>query len=226
MSVIIVSGFGRCGSSLMMQMLHAGGLSTTGRAPHFESVRAIPPIIGMVKDFAQRLPESDTKAAHFLRRLPWWRTRKLSGRWLSSLDGAAVKILMPHLFTFPSGCYRSIWMDRPPLQIANSQARFSGRVLPLIRISPLDPSHSPVLAEYFSRARSAALETLSAIGPVEVIQFEHLLDARHQGQALNRVARFVGGPLDIDAMASVVRPRKTDGSNLTSELAAAGLPIG
>ena len=34
--MIAVSGFGRCGSSMLMQMLHAGGVPCTGRAPAFE----------------------------------------------------------------------------------------------------------------------------------------------------------------------------------------------
>lgn len=34
--VLVVCGFGRCGSSLMMQMLNAGGISTSGRYPAFE----------------------------------------------------------------------------------------------------------------------------------------------------------------------------------------------
>jgi len=38
--VILVCGFGRCGSSLMMQMLDAGGIQTTGRHPSFEDDHA------------------------------------------------------------------------------------------------------------------------------------------------------------------------------------------
>lgn len=38
---IIVSGFGRCGSSLVMQMLHAGGIRCTGDYPAFENAAAI-----------------------------------------------------------------------------------------------------------------------------------------------------------------------------------------
>jgi len=34
--IIVVCGLGRCGSSLMMQMLHAGGLTCTGEAPPYE----------------------------------------------------------------------------------------------------------------------------------------------------------------------------------------------
>ena len=36
---IVVCGFGRCGSSLLMQMLHAGGVPCLGLYPHFEDDR-------------------------------------------------------------------------------------------------------------------------------------------------------------------------------------------
>src|SRR5271163_1780808 len=33
---VVVTGFGRCGSSLVMQMLHAAGFPVTGEYPSFE----------------------------------------------------------------------------------------------------------------------------------------------------------------------------------------------
>lgn len=38
--VLAVCGFGRCGSSLLMQMLSAGGIETTGPYPSFEDYRS------------------------------------------------------------------------------------------------------------------------------------------------------------------------------------------
>lgn len=38
--IVVVSGVGRCGSSLTMQMLHAGGYPTIGEYPAFEDIRA------------------------------------------------------------------------------------------------------------------------------------------------------------------------------------------
>ena len=44
MKSIIVCGFGRCGTSLMMQMLHAGGVECMGQYPDFECDEASVPI--------------------------------------------------------------------------------------------------------------------------------------------------------------------------------------
>lgn len=38
-ATVVVAGLGRCGSSLMMQMLHAGGMHCVGEAPAFEDDR-------------------------------------------------------------------------------------------------------------------------------------------------------------------------------------------
>lgn len=42
-AVIVVSGFGRCGSSLVMQMLAAGGVRCLGNAPAYESFDRVEP---------------------------------------------------------------------------------------------------------------------------------------------------------------------------------------
>ena len=39
-NIIIVAGFGRCGSSLVMQMLNAGGVPCIGTHPDYEDMRA------------------------------------------------------------------------------------------------------------------------------------------------------------------------------------------
>lgn len=50
---ILVCGLGRCGSSLMMQMLSAGGLQCAGRYPMFEHMPAGAPItIAMLEELA------------------------------------------------------------------------------------------------------------------------------------------------------------------------------
>ena len=50
---VVVSGFGRCGSSLVMQMLHAAGFPVTGDYPSFEceeyNMGVVPPPAGASK---------------------------------------------------------------------------------------------------------------------------------------------------------------------------------
>lgn len=91
---ILVCGFGRCGSSLMMQMLAAGGVPTTGKWPDYEDGHA--GVIGGSIDAA----------------------------WLESVRGHAIKVLDPHRVSIPRGDYGAIWLDRDPMEQARSQAKF------------------------------------------------------------------------------------------------------
>lgn len=97
--VLIVSGFGRCGSSLMMQMLQAGGFPCVGEWPAFED------------------PESMALNLHSA-----W-LRRQAGKAVKVLDPQlAGDDLFPHISR------RVIWLDRDPKQQAKSFVKF-GRVV-------------------------------------------------------------------------------------------------
>lgn len=94
--VTLVCGFGRCGSSLVMQMLDAGGIPGTGAYPAFEAHEALAVLAGDTLDAA----------------------------WIAAQVGRAVKVLDPQRGRLPSGIpYRAIWMARDQRQQAASQAK-------------------------------------------------------------------------------------------------------
>jgi hypothetical protein len=92
--VTLVCGFGRCGSSLVMQMLRAGGMAVTGNWPAFEAEQA--------------------NGAAF--NAAW--VSQQHGSAVKVLD-----IHRPEI-ALPAGQYRSIWLDRDPYQQALSHAKF------------------------------------------------------------------------------------------------------
>lgn len=94
--ITIVAGFGRCGSSLTMQMLAAGGLDMAGPWPSYED-----PIANIGGAFM----EGD-KGACFV------------------LEDKVVKVLDPHLGRLPPWDYRVIWCKREYDQQGKSQAKF------------------------------------------------------------------------------------------------------
>jgi len=107
--ITIVSGFGRCGSTLVMQMLAAGGMPMSGEYPAFEDDAG-----GLL------LTDSLTLAV------------------MQKLDGKAVKFLDPHRGTIPRGPdYRVIWCSRDYHEQALSQAKFSEMMLG-IRFDDID----------------------------------------------------------------------------------------
>lgn len=96
--VILVAGLGRCGSSLVMQMLSAAGVPAIGTYPAFEDrMTAEMPAIDAQREFFDRCP------------------------------GRAVKLLDPHLHQPPIGLhYRTIFLTRHPAEQAKSMLKLIG----------------------------------------------------------------------------------------------------
>jgi len=89
--ITLVCGFGRCGSSMVMQMLRAGGMPVTGEWPDFET------ILGIANGSVSALEDSYN-----------------AGRATKILEPHKVA---PKL---RPGGYRSIWLDRDVEQQAKS----------------------------------------------------------------------------------------------------------
>lgn len=96
--IIIVAGLGRCGSSLVMQMLAAAGVPTIGTYPDFED------------DLNMQLPDLEAQREMALR-----------------APGHAMKLLDPHLHAPPVGYdYRTIFLTRHPVEQAKSMLKLVG----------------------------------------------------------------------------------------------------
>ena len=82
--VILVCGFGRCGSSLIMQMIKAAGVPLYGNPD--------PPVY--------EVPQASELPAHHV--------------WLFHAQGMAVKVLSPQIYRMPPNLMpmRAIWLER------------------------------------------------------------------------------------------------------------------
>lgn len=101
--ITIVAGFGRCGSSLVMQMLEAGGMPVTGLWPGFEAREAGVTVRGGT----------------------------ISREWLATIPGHAIKVLDAQNGGIPQGFdYRIIWCDRDHTQQAKSQIKLASPFMP------------------------------------------------------------------------------------------------
>jgi hypothetical protein len=133
-TITIVSGFGRCGSSVVMQMLHAAGMPMAGRWPSFEDDRF------SVERVAVGI---DT---------------------ITSVSGCAIKVLDPHLVVLPRGpAYRAIWLTRDPVEQAKSQAKLlrllSGVVIDRATRRKLEHSYSSDELPALAALRAAGVPT-------------------------------------------------------------------
>jgi hypothetical protein len=174
--VTLVCGFGRCGSSLVMQMLDAGGIPGTGKYPAFE-------------------PEETAVVLH---------GETLDKAWLAAQVGKAVKVLDPQRGRLPAGVpIRAIWMSRNPDQQAASQAKLMGSMFAGFGI-PLPREDRRALIRGYKADMPRVRRVLKNAGAPDPMyaSFEHALAC--PGGFAYAVDKHLGGGLDTAAMEAVV----------------------
>jgi hypothetical protein len=178
--VIVVSGLPRSGTSVAMQMLHAGGVE-----PVTDSLRAA--------------DEDNPRGYYEFERVKQLRTDKA---WLDDAAGKAVKVIHLLLTELPDDRpYRVVFMRRDLGEVVRSQARMlerharTGAALPPERL----------MAVY--RQQLAAVEAWLAARPnFRVLRVEHRALIADPPAEAARIAAFLERPLDVDAMARAVDP--------------------
>ncbi|MCS7316257.1 MAG: hypothetical protein RMI94_12745 [Bryobacterales bacterium] len=176
--IVVVSGLPRSGTSLLMQMLAAGGMPVLT-----DQVRA---------------PDTDNPRGYFE-----WEPAKLLPRQpqlIREAEGKAVKIVSSLLWALPPGHdYRVLFMERPLIEVAASQVAMirrrgacpslEGRAL----IAALDAHRRQALAHLKERGFACC-----------VVRYHDVLAA--PGQEAVRIAQFLGLELDCEAMARQADP--------------------
>lgn len=172
--ITIVSGLPRSGTSLMMQMLQAGG--------H--------PILC---DEARTADEHNPKGY-----LEYDKVRRLKSdnSWLDQAEGKALKVVSLLLYHLPPGFeYRILFMRRDLGEVLRSQERM------LESRGTVDGAD---LRAHFERHLQGVMEWVLQRPwmPVFDVSYVDLLEKPEQGA--RDVARFLGSDLSIDRMAGVV----------------------
>ena len=183
-TLTIVSGLPRSGTSLMMQMLAAGGLPA--------------------QTDGQRTADDDNPQGY----LEWEAVKRLHKHPElfddESLDGKAIKVISMLLTGLPSQHrYRLIFMSRPAIEIAASQRKMIERLETEGASGDLD-----AIAEKLARHREQSLQWLRSQAAIDllVVEYPNLI-ARPETEA-RRVAEFLGPDLiqHPARMASVIQP--------------------
>jgi len=179
--VVVVSGAPRSGTSLMMQMLEAGGV-----APLTDDAR--PPDAGNPRGYYE---------LEAVKRLP------ADAGWLAEAPGRAVKVIHALAPRLPAGPrYRVLWMERDLDEVARSQRA----LLETLGRPPEDDLSDARVAEILARQLAEAAAALDARGDVRRLVVAHARLLAEPGPSVARVAAFLGGRLDLAAMAAVVEP--------------------
>ena len=179
-AIIVVSGLPRSGTSMMMQMLVAGGLQalTDGHRGADESNR---------RGYFEFEPVKKLGQQH---------------DWVADAGGKAVKIVAPLLPYLPAGKeYRIVYMARPLAEIVTSQAKL------LQRLGQQGASLSDRrLAATYKQQMDAVTRVLAKHEGVSALTVEYADALSHPREVARRVNSFLGGHLDETAMAASVDP--------------------
>lgn len=177
----LVSGLPRSGTSLLMQMLAAGGMP--------------------VLTDAQREADADNPRGYF--ELEKVKLLKQETGWLAEARGQAVKVIYRLLYDLPEGFqYRVIFLRRDLNEVLRSQRAMLERMG-----TPANPKDDPQLAEMFARDLARLDAWLAARPHFRVLNVEHRTVLERPWEEAGRVAEFLDGGLDQEAMTRAVDPQ-------------------
>lgn len=177
--IIVVSGLPRSGTSLMMQMLAAGGIE-------------------IVTD-GQRTADADNPLGY----CEFEKVKQIrhDASWLPDLRGKAVKMVSQLLYDLPATeSYRILFMERDLDEVLESQEKMLSRLQkpegPRDQLRHAFERHLERLHDWLRQQPNMAMLPVS---------FNELLSApRDQAE---RVRRFLGGSGEVELMLAAIEPR-------------------
>ncbi len=178
--ITVVSGLPRSGTSLLMQMLQAGGLP-------------------LLTDERRQADQSNPQG--YFEFDPVRRLQQEQG-WLSETEGRAVKIVAPLLLYLPpTHDYRVLFMERALEEILHSQQRMLQR---LGHAEP--PADEALLARAFAQQVARSKSWLAQQPHIQTLYLSHPEIIAHPLPQAERLCAFLGNDLDAAQMAAVVDP--------------------
>ena len=180
-TVVVVSGLPRSGTSMMMQMLMAGG---------FEAC----------SDDKREADDSNQRGYFEDERV---KALGKDNSWLDEAKGKAVKVVAPLLFRLPRGPqhnYRVVFMERDLGEVVRSQRAMLER-LEREGTKMADQKLQKVYAEQLRRVKR-----LLAASHMPTLFVGHLDCIQRPAEVAERVRTFLSGELEVAAAAAVVDP--------------------
>lgn len=203
--VVVVSGLPRSGTSMIMQMLAAGGVPilTDGlRQPDEENPR------GYLEYEPVKQLQSDA-------------------RWLECARGKAVKVVAPLVPALPAGVScRLILIERNLDEVLDSQAKMLARKRESLEDTP---GRRSCLKEEYTRLVQCVKAMARTRPGMEILTLGSEAVLHHPDAAAEAIDRFLGGGLAVESMAAQVKPelhrqRGVARSRRSAEALPTGLP--
>lgn len=174
--IVIVSGLPRSGTSLMMQMLEAGGLP-------------------IVADGVRTADEDNPKGYFELERI---KNLRNDNAWIADARGKACKVISHLLMNLPTGeDYRVIFVQRDLDEVAASQEAMLMRngkpALPRDRARGMFENHLKSIDTWMQQQPG-----------ITVLYVSHRALVEQPAEQCRRVQEFLGIDMPVDVMAAVV----------------------
>ncbi|MBN1580897.1 MAG: sulfotransferase domain-containing protein [Anaerolineae bacterium] len=179
-TITIVSGLPRSGTSMMMKMLHAGGMD-------------------VLTDEIRTADEDNPKGYYEFERV---KQLPEDTAWLPDAENKAVKVISALLLKLPSDYnYKVIFMRRNIQEILESQRRMLIR-----RGEPTDRVSDDKIALAFQKHLEHVESWLDEQPNIEVLYVDYNATLRYPAHSIQLVDRFLGSVLDTQKMARVIDP--------------------
>jgi len=176
--ITIVSGLPRSGTSLMMQMLVAGGMTPLADG--------------------ERAADADNPRGY----LEWERIKTLPNdpACIAAAEGKVVKVISKLLLALPPGHnYRVVFMERPMPEVLASQAKMLER-----RGVTNSPAADQAMAAAFERHLQEVFAWLDKTPRVKSLRLRYQAVLREPAAAADQLEQFLGAHLDAAAMTQAV----------------------
>lgn len=179
--VIVVSGLPRSGTSMMMKMLHAGGVKVLT-----DNVRT---------------SDEDNPEGYFEHERVKDLEKEQDKSWLRDARGKAIKVISHLLKELPGdNCYRVILMRRDLEEILASQNIMLSR-----RAEPNPVSDQKAIDLY--RKHLIDIKVYARRKPnIELMEVHYRLALGDPLACARQIDEFLGGGLDVESMVAVVNP--------------------
>ena len=179
--IVIVSGLPRSGTSMIMKMLEAGGLP-------------------VLTDGLRTADEDNPKGYYEVERVKGLAGEKDMG-WLADARGKGLKVISYLLKSLPPTFnYKVVFIRRDIEEVLASQGKM------MARRGEKDDVPREKMREVFAKDVARAREMLARAPHFEVLEVEYAAVVARPLEEARRIAAFLGGDLDVEAMAGAVNP--------------------
>jgi hypothetical protein len=178
--ITVVSGLPRSGTSLMMQMLHAGGM----------------PVL------TDSLREPDANNPHGFLEYEKVKALRKDHSWMGEAEGKVVKIVSHLLQSVDMKYdYRIVFMVRDVEEVVRSQASMLKRLGKTDAQAPAE-----TLNRHYAKHLAEIKQWLGAQQNFRVLYINHRDAVMNTEQEVQRINEFLGGGLDVAKMIAIIKP--------------------